>query len=102
MDLSKRDRGPNDDPSDRSRALPATEVPDDVSYAPISGVSLEVYVSILRSLADVGYDAAKGPGLAALEGIGEADWAAAVAGWNARMHDDPVVAHRFNVLYTQR
>ncbi len=102
MDLSRQNRGQNDDPSDRPRASPAIEGPDDVLYPPISGVSIEVYVSILRSLADVGYDATKGPELAALEGIGEEDWDAAIAGWNARMHDEPAAAHRFNVLYTQR
>jgi hypothetical protein len=75
---------------------------DDAVGAPIAGVSLELYVAISRSLATVGFDASKGPEMAALEGIDALEWGAAVAGWNARMHADPTVARRFNTLYTQR
>ncbi len=102
MDLPKQYRGPTGVPSGHPRASPANRGPDAVIDPPIAGVTLEVYVSISRALADVGFDATRGPELAALEGIGEAEWVAAVTGWNARMIEDPAVAHRFNVLYTQR
>lgn len=69
---------------------------------PIAGVSLELYVTISRSLATVGYDTARAPEMAAREGVSAADWDVAVAGWNARMHTDPTVAQRFNALYTGR
>ncbi|MEP1124226.1 MAG: hypothetical protein ABJH68_10095 [Ilumatobacter sp.] len=100
MEIPTQHEVPNDGPNE-NRGSPESTSADDPLDSPIAGVSLALYVSISRSLADVGYDATRGPEFAALEGIDEADWWAAVAGWTARMHDDPAVAHRFNVLYTQ-
>ena len=68
---------------------------------PIAGVSLELYAEISRGLADVGYDQARAPEVAASKGVGADDWQAAMDGWNARMAD-PAVAQRFNALYTGR
>ncbi|MEO6157277.1 MAG: hypothetical protein ABIQ39_06570 [Ilumatobacteraceae bacterium] len=69
--------------------------------SPIAGVTLELYVSISRSLADVGFDASKAPELAAKHGISPTAWEAAIVGWNARMQAQPAIAQRFNVLYTK-
>ncbi len=71
-------------------------------FTPIAGVSIETYATISKSFAEVGYDQTKGPELAAREGVGAAEWAEALDGWNARMAADPAVASRFNALYTGR
>jgi len=70
--------------------------------SPIAGVNLETYVTISRSFAEVGYDQSRGPELAARQGVGPDDWAAALDGWNARITAFPAVAKRFNALYTGR
>jgi hypothetical protein len=70
--------------------------------SPIAGVSLETYVTISRSFAEVGYDQSRGPELAARQGVGPAEWAEALDGWNARISAFPAVAKRFNALYTAR
>lgn len=76
--------------------------PADPALAPIANVSLVLYAEISRSFAEVGYDQTRGPELALRHGIGEADWAAAVDGWNGRIAAEPAVASRFNALYTGR
>ena len=94
---------------------PAADVPERTSpyavptvaaigpdFDPIAGVSLDLYAEISRELAAVGYDPNRAPGLAAARGVSTADWEAAVAGWNARMHANPGVGQRFNALYTRR
>ena len=74
----------------------------DPDFAPINGVSIELYAEISRSFAEVDYDQSKGPELAARKGVAAADWEAAMSGWNARMTANPTVASRFNALYTGR
>lgn len=68
----------------------------------IAGVDLALYATISRSFAEVGYDQARGPELAALHGVGAGEWQAAMDGWNARITADPTVAARFNALYMGR
>jgi hypothetical protein len=68
----------------------------------IAGVDLVLYVTISRSFAEVGYDQARGPELAARHGVGAAQWQMAMDGWNARIASDPAVASAFNTLYTGR
>jgi len=68
----------------------------------IAGVDLALYATISRSFAEVGYDQARGPELAARHGVGAAQWQAAMDGWNARITTDPSVASQFNALYTGR
>jgi hypothetical protein len=70
--------------------------------SPIAGVGLETYVTISRSFVEVGYDQSRGPELAARQGVGAAEWAEALDGWNARISSFPAVARRFNALYTAR
>ena len=71
-------------------------------FEPISNVSLELYAEISRGLAAVNYDQSRAPEIAASHGVNATDWAAAVDGWNARMHSNPAVGQRFNALYTGR
>ncbi|MCU1357979.1 MAG: hypothetical protein JWM89_3397 [Acidimicrobiales bacterium] len=71
-------------------------------FAPINGVTIELFAEISKSFAEVGYDQTKGPELAARKGVAAADWEAAVNGWNARMQSDPAVGQRFNALYMGR
>jgi hypothetical protein len=67
--------------------------------APIANVSLELYAQISKSLAAANYDQSQAPSLAADRGISGDDWAAAVAGWNARMQSNPAVGKAFSSLY---
>ena len=76
--------------------------PTRATLAPIAGVSLELYAEISRGLADYNYDPAMGPTVAQSKGVSADAWQAALDGWNARMHQDPAVARRFNLLYTGR
>lgn len=69
---------------------------------PIAGVDLALFVTISRSFAEVAYDAARGPELAARHGVGAAQWQTAMDGWNARIAADPSVASQYNALYTSR
>ena len=68
----------------------------------IAGVDLALFTTISRSFAEVGYDQARGPELAARHGVGAAQWQTAMDGWNARIASDPAVASAFNTLYTGR
>lgn len=69
-------------------------------FTPISGVGIELYVDIIKGIADKGYDESLLPGLAAQQGIGAEAWADAHQGWNGRITSDPAVARRFSDLYT--
>ena len=80
----------------------AAPVSAEGDFAPIAGVTLELYAEISRSLAEVAYDTARAPEMAARKGVSAPDWDAAVAGWNARMHSNPAVGQRFNALYVGR
>jgi hypothetical protein len=71
-------------------------------YEPISGVSLEQFADVSRSLASVNYDQSQAPAIAASKGISVEAWQAAVDGWNARIKANPAVAKRFNALYMGR
>lgn len=84
----------------QAAATPAAAGGDD--FAPINGVSLELYAEISRELAAVNYDQTQAPRLAAARGVAQPDWDAAVAGWNARMQANRAVGTRFNQLYTGR
>jgi len=84
-------------------ATPAgVPAPTEGDFAPVAGVTIEVYAAISKSFAEVGYDQTKGPELAARKGVSAEDWEAALAGWNARITANPAVASRFNALYTGR
>ncbi len=85
-------------PASPGMAPPATAYDD----SPIAGVTLELYVSIARAIADVGYDTGRAHELAATQGVSAAAWDSAVAGWNLRMQTEPAVAQEFNALYTGR
>ena len=71
-------------------------------FAPIAGVSLDLYAQISKDLAGVGYDQSQAAGLAAARGVPADAWQAALDGWNARMQTNPAVARQFNALYTGR
>jgi hypothetical protein len=79
-------------------AVPATG-PD---FAPIAGVSLELYAEVSKGLAEYNYDPAMAPQIAAMKGIAADSWQTAADTWNARMKANPAVAQRFNALYTGR
>ncbi|MCU0306865.1 MAG: hypothetical protein MUE51_03680 [Thermoleophilia bacterium] len=59
----------------------------DDALEPIAGVSLERYADLCARMAGVGDDEAAFRRIAAEQGVEAADWDAARAGWNARMHD---------------
>ena len=83
-------------------AYQTAAAPAGPDFEPIAGVSLELYAEISRGLAAVNYDQSRAPEIAASHGVNATDWAAAVDGWNARMHSNSAVGQRFNALYTGR
>jgi hypothetical protein len=68
-------------------------------FEPIAGVSLELYAEISRDSAAHAGDLGKAAEVAASKGVSGDNWQQAMNGWNARMQN-PVVAQRFNQLYT--
>jgi len=78
----------------------AVAAPSAEALAPIAGVALETYVAVSKGIAAYGYDAAQLPTVAAAHGVSAENWAAAQAGWAARIQADPTVGTRFNQLYT--
>jgi hypothetical protein len=68
-------------------------------FEPIAGVSLELYAEISRESAAHPGDLGKAGEVAASRGVSAENWQQAMNGWNARMQN-PVVAQRFNQLYT--
>jgi len=71
-------------------------------FEPIAGVELATFAQISAGLAQYGYDQTKAVGLAAAQGIDSISWQAALDGWNQRIVANPIVAQRFNALYTGR
>lgn len=83
----------------QTQALEARAIADPGSeFDPIGPVSLELYVQVSKDLAAVGHDGIRAPGLVADRGISELDWAAASAGWNARIEANPAVSAKFDDL----
>ncbi len=83
-------------------SVTSTAAPSGAGTGAIAGVDLPLYATISRAFAEVGYDQAQGPALAARHGIGASQWQEAMDGWNARIASDPSVAAQFNALYTGR
>lgn len=73
-----------------------------VDFDPIAGVSIELYAEISRGLAAYNYDIAKGPEVAASQGVSAESWEEAMQGWNDRIKANRAVAQRFNALYMDR
>ncbi len=69
------------------------------ALAPIEGVTLERYATIVRGIAAYNYDRSMLPSIAADHGIGVGEWRDAHIGWNARIQADPAVARRFSDIY---
>lgn len=65
----------------------------------IAGVGLELYATIVKAIAPLGYDQSLLPGIAASHGIATDAWQQAHDGWNARIQDDPAVARAFSDVY---
>jgi hypothetical protein len=68
-------------------------------YAPIAGVSLELYADVSKGLAAYGYDQSKAVEVAASKGVSPENWQQAMDGWNGRIAGNPAVGQRFNQLY---
>jgi len=68
---------------------------------PISGVTLETYTAIVKSLGASAGDEAAGTLAAQAHGVNAADWTSAKAGWGGRIQVDRAIGARFNALYTQ-
>jgi len=81
---------------------PTTTTTRGGDFEPIANVSLELYAEISRSLASVNYDQSTATELAAVKGVSNNDWAAALTGWNARLQSNPAVANQFSALCTDR
>jgi hypothetical protein len=71
-------------------------------YAPIAGISLELYAELSADVSDHLNDAAKQVEIVGKKGISKESWDAAKAGWTARMQDMSLmgqVAMRYMPLY---
>jgi len=71
-------------------------------YAPISGISLELYAELSADVSDHLNDPGKQAEIVAQKGISKEAWDAAKAGWTARMQDMSLmgqVAMRYMPLY---
>jgi hypothetical protein len=68
-------------------------------FEPISGVALDQFAAVSKSVAAYSYDAARLPEIAASKGIDAFSWDQAYRGWNGRIKANPAVAQRFNQLY---
>ena len=71
-------------------------------YAPISGISLELYAELSADVSDHLNDPGKQAEIVAKKGISKEAWDAAKAGWTARMQDMSLmgqVAMRYMPLY---
>jgi hypothetical protein len=82
-------------------AVPAAPAPAG-AFEAIAGVELATFAQICAGLAQYGYDQTKAVGLAAAQGIDSISWQTALDGWNQRIAANPLVAQRFNALYTGR
>lgn len=78
-------------------ALTAEPAPG--ALEPIAGVDLDRYARIVKGIAAYGYDETKLPVVAGMFGIDPESWAAAQAGWGARIQADRGVGRRFNEIY---
>lgn len=76
---------------------------DDPIWDPIEGVSLEQYAQITKGAADQGIsDEAGVLAYAQQQGVAQADFQTAMAGWNERMKQSMAVGQRFNAVYMGR
>ncbi|MEI9514875.1 hypothetical protein WBQ80_14090 [Agromyces sp. CCNWLW213] len=76
-----------------------TAEPAPGALEPIAGVDLDRYARIVKGIAAYGYDEAKLPVVAGMFGVDAESWAAAQAGWGARIQADRGVGRRFNEIY---
>ncbi|WP_395245789.1 hypothetical protein ACGGZK_08270 [Agromyces sp. MMS24-K17] len=76
-----------------------TAQPQPGNLEPIAGVDLERYARIVKGISAYGYDETRLPEVASLFAVDAESWAAAQAGWGARIQVDRGVGRRFNELY---
>jgi hypothetical protein len=70
-------------------------------FAPVAGVSLELFATIFKGVAALSHDDNRLTEIAQSRGIDPARWETAAAGWNARIQSSPAVANRFSQLYRE-
>ena len=68
-------------------------------FAPVRGVTLELFADIARAVASRHDGAARGTELAAGCGISTTDWLYACRVWNTRIAENPDVAKKLSALY---
>ena len=69
------------------------------ALAPINGVDLPTYAWVGKRVAAHNYDQSFCHTYATQKGISDADWAAAAAGWTARMQQYPALGQEFRRHY---
>ena len=72
---------------------------DTSPFTPVRGVTLEVFADIARAVASQHDAGTRGTELAVSCGITANDWLYASRVWNARIANNPAVAHKLSVLY---
>jgi hypothetical protein len=68
-------------------------------FAPVRGVSLELFADIARAVASQHDASPRGSALAAKRGVSADDWRFACRVWNTRIAEDPAVARKLSELY---
>jgi hypothetical protein len=67
--------------------------------APVAGVTVEQYVTVVKGVAAYNYDQNMLPTIAAGLGIDRESWDTAAATFNSRVTSSPAFAQHFNTLY---
>ncbi|MCU1359480.1 MAG: hypothetical protein JWN99_769 [Ilumatobacteraceae bacterium] len=75
------------------------DAPSDDALAPVEGVTLDRYASIVRGIAAYNSDQSMLAGIAIDQGIDVDTWHRVHQGWNARIRANPAVARRFSDIY---
>lgn len=76
-------------PNAYTQALAANQRSD---LDPVAGVSLQLYVTILRAATSRGYEEVRSRTAARAQGVSDQAWTEALDGWNQRLRRNPEVA----------
>jgi|SRR5581483_2542185 len=86
-------------PAVRRAANPQRPASDSSPFAPVRGVTLEVFADIARAVASQHDSGTRGTEVAVSCGITANDWLYACRVWNTRIAEDPAVAQKLSLLY---
>ncbi len=74
---------------------------DSAKLAPISGVSIELYAQLAKTIGEQKLDTDGTTRLVGTQGLTSVQWDEAYEGWNARFKNDMALSTHFGLLYQQ-